>query len=1846
MACSVDVTASFPDLTDITVGVDSQVEAALLDPNLAFSIRQLVASLACTEGTLYTRYVKGTIKNGEICIVSMVPDLITKLRAACKACQKKGIDVNGPVEIFATCPIPVEVSGGEIEVTNTCDNPIGTEICNWDEMPLGIEASLAPVGCIFDGKEVIGKVFVCKKVDEGTGVVSYDTIAVMTDGTTVDPYTGEWESCDVELPLAPIFLEIPRCEDNKKVIDLTQFSYKPCEDWADPELPEIDPASETIVKTYATGESCNLDFDSEIYCKDGVPTMVISSTDTMTEATTIVEEIVLEGECDVYKETLSEKVCIDGIYVINFYCVTEEGVQPDPVFQIKTEEECNKECPLPVTPECLTKRTYKVGYDNGVTPGSSTNDCGRQDFIKFDWAFTVTSWSVNGQNVEPGGTALGPFPGWTPQLQGWADYFNSVNPNSANATFGFLPAPTWRFAEITGCGPTDTYGPMVLERDNGCVYTVYPVIYDEEFETIYRFATIDCDGNKAFSYCQLVDGVFVDIEAPEDLTCYVPCGYDFGEVIEAESDCSTTNYGPLCDTRTTVVIVEEDLEEESCEIIASDIYLSVDCNAVESAYTIDEDGNTTDYEVQGFLAECGDCEPFVVPFCKKDGEYTGKTFCYEKKSKFRYIGTLLDILPEQLNAAQADVSSIHGLPTGSIVVDYNVSGNANGGPSVTNGVTNTYNFSGSQDICIKVVHGQFITSGGTGSTDGFTSLDGVPYTFTGAAPLNTGFVDTSNGNNYEVTNQGTGLDSGGLSWESEGPATGVEIYTDNSAAYNNNYRVLVATCGCSELREWVSDCGTIVKWFDGDTEVDITGLEESDCCNETVKTALDCAMTECGEGTPGSCDYTTTFKTSGLTSFLTSEGEALSSAPFDFSPATAGQNASNNAAMATAEAEINAFLAANGGGTATLRYDSTSVLIIDVVGAAVEVLSADDDSNPGPHAFEASNCVEGTEGGECALRTTVCGVVETKPDLSEFKDNCTTAAVDLPTTFTASGVNPDLNGNTTGAGVSNWNNLTDIFDGQNGTLALAGIDNQDGQSNVMNAQTFTFDFSDVPECAKIEGGVTIKVYASMENIIDDGGFDAIYANFQGANGPIAPSSVASGTQGAVYGNTYIYAGTPDNTYLVGQGLSPVGGAGYYEFTVPATLADLQAGGVQILVDNDNPAVDGGEPALDAIEIDVVWNTDDCPEGEEGCAIRTKGCNDDRRDTLLEQLIENTTVVPECAVEVTSEPQCLQGEQVITMTDGSTRTLADSTYVTVVQFFDCNGDLVNILYYETANPDVAMDTIPDIDTCDPAPTVSERCIKDANGVNWIVTEYRDEGGIILGTPFYLQNDGTIGQPAGAQSSWTSCEENADIVECEECIKSLFLTYATAEYTISTVTFGGDDVSANFTLPVDGNNAVALAAFKDEMVAFLELQGIAVDEIQGRDGWTLQYFGDDLVLGTGGKNDIVSSEECTTKKSLSTHLDQCTIDALALPRTECVSYVDSGNTEEVKEQLGSIESTVLIIPGTFAGKGDFGYTSYEANNYGATLATIDPARIITPAINPSCNLDQFGTIIINPGVQPDAVNDYFEVTLETLDNSAGWGPVRAHCVTSGQWFTASPIATGPNTITYAVTHPGCAPEDMRITIAAFGSQSNSPETCDEVAVRETTYLRPILEEVKSEAVLVNDCTADATQALLSELLVAQQTTNSLLTEMVAALTGDCDCDNEEAAKQCVRGFDYQEIDVWDAGDGIKWEILKDGVSVANVFDDVTAQDNGQKSSWYTNMLAAVNAIAGISVTTVTDVASNSGDKPVFEFAIPAGCELQIVRNGADTLTLTGNADGTVTGTFLADGDNIESETFVEC
>lgn len=261
-----------------------------------------------------------------------------------------------------------------------------------------------------------------------------------------------------------------------------------------------------------------------------------------------------------------------------------------------------------IVPERLVKRTIKVPYDNGTTPGSSSNTTGgRQNLVYFNQAFTVLGWYVNG--LEYGaGEALGPFTSWTPQLEGWAAFKAANDPNKSTAAFAFKPAPTWRYCELTTCDPNAVYGPLRLKRDDGEDFTVYPVrsLASSEYTCASRYSTVDCYGNKKTIWCDEND---VEIDEPEDAKCYVPISFPFADYIyDVGAPVCTERVRELCDVVDGVSVGEFTLVISDCDGVRTRERWTT-----ASYVAADNPDDLVAYVVQGSASNCLTLEPYVEP---------------------------------------------------------------------------------------------------------------------------------------------------------------------------------------------------------------------------------------------------------------------------------------------------------------------------------------------------------------------------------------------------------------------------------------------------------------------------------------------------------------------------------------------------------------------------------------------------------------------------------------------------------------------------------------------------------------------------------------------------------------------------------------------------------------------------------------------------------------------------------------------------------------------------------------------------------------------------------------------------------------------------------------------------------------------------------------------------------------------------------------------------------------------------------------------------------------------------------------------------------------------------------
>lgn len=103
-------------------------------------------------------------------------------------------------------------SNNETTITNTCDNPVNVSLCD----AIGIETSMAELGCIVENDVIVGKIMLCKTINEdGTGEVITKT-AYYEDGTEVPNYDGPWQVCAPEPCQSETFIGV--------ITDLTVLS--------------------------------------------------------------------------------------------------------------------------------------------------------------------------------------------------------------------------------------------------------------------------------------------------------------------------------------------------------------------------------------------------------------------------------------------------------------------------------------------------------------------------------------------------------------------------------------------------------------------------------------------------------------------------------------------------------------------------------------------------------------------------------------------------------------------------------------------------------------------------------------------------------------------------------------------------------------------------------------------------------------------------------------------------------------------------------------------------------------------------------------------------------------------------------------------------------------------------------------------------------------------------------------------------------------------------------------------------------------------------------------------------------------------------------------------------------------------------------------------------------------------------------------------------------------------------------------------------------------------------------------------------------------------------------------
>lgn len=93
--------------------------------------------------------------------------------------------------------------------TGVDSSSVGKSNCNPEPNPLlPVETAMAELGCIISDGEMIGKVILCKLIDENTGVQTVTQTAYFEDGTIISDYTGPWEVCTPDVCQSEPFIGV------------------------------------------------------------------------------------------------------------------------------------------------------------------------------------------------------------------------------------------------------------------------------------------------------------------------------------------------------------------------------------------------------------------------------------------------------------------------------------------------------------------------------------------------------------------------------------------------------------------------------------------------------------------------------------------------------------------------------------------------------------------------------------------------------------------------------------------------------------------------------------------------------------------------------------------------------------------------------------------------------------------------------------------------------------------------------------------------------------------------------------------------------------------------------------------------------------------------------------------------------------------------------------------------------------------------------------------------------------------------------------------------------------------------------------------------------------------------------------------------------------------------------------------------------------------------------------------------------------------------------------------------------------------------------------------------------
>lgn len=142
----------------------------------------------------------------------------------------------------------------------------------------------------------------------------------------------------------------------------------------------------------------------------------------------------------------------------------------------------------------------------------------------------------------------------------------------------------------------------------------------------------------------------------------------------------------------------------------------------------------------------------------------------------------------------------------------------------------------------------------------------------------------------------------------------------------------------------------------------------------------------------------------------------------------------------------------------------------------------------------------------------------------------------------------------------------------------------------------------------------------------------------------------------------------------------------------------------------------------------------------------------------------------------------------------------------------------------------------------------------------------------------------------------------------------------------------------------------------------------------------------------------------------------------------------------------------------------------------------------------------------------------------------------------------------------------------------------------------------------------------------------------------------CPEDDLLEACVimEGFDYYGIGDYSANDTTVFDVLIDGVSVGTVALDYTVETDGvNKSSWYAQLVALVNAQTGWSMAVNADAGETTSQRPLWlmEYAGAGASTLAIAVNN-DLYTMAVDAAGVMTSDATDGGNPMGTGKFTPC